>query len=295
MTVTTETTQTELVLHPQTAAATTAFLSRPSHALLLAGLKGAGKAAIAKHIAAQLVQCDLATYPYLKIIRPDGLSISIESIRELGQFTKLKLPGAQTSLSRMIIIEQAETLTMEAQNALLKLLEEPPAGTLLMLTTDNEQQLLATIRSRVQRMQVRPPTHESLLDHFRAAGYAQPNIEQAYLISGGLPGLMRAILDNDSDHALVQASAQARSLLSASSFERLAMVDGLSKQKQQTMELLFMLQQMSRAALLRVAAGGQAAAARRWQRILRAAYDADVALTHNGQAKLVLLNLMLNL
>lgn len=73
-------------------------------------------------------------------------SISIDQIRDLkGHIYKKPLTG----LYKLIIIESAEKLTQEAQNALLKILEEPPSHAIIILGAANKTSLLPTIVSRV--------------------------------------------------------------------------------------------------------------------------------------------------
>lgn len=70
-------------------------------------------------------------------------SITIAQIHDL-----IKSLASRAQIPRLIWIEEAGLLTIPAQNALLKLLEEPPADTEIILSADNPQSLLATIRSR---------------------------------------------------------------------------------------------------------------------------------------------------
>src|ERR1035437_7109375 len=123
----------KLLLHPIVSNQLDNFAAKPSHALLVVGYEGIGKSTICKLLAIRLLKLSdeskLETYPHLKIIQPDDKSISIEAIRELKQFTKLKISSQDNEIQRVIVIEHAETLTIEAQNALLKLLEEPPTDT----------------------------------------------------------------------------------------------------------------------------------------------------------------------
>ena len=72
-------------------------------------------------------------------------SIGIESIKKVKETVYFKPVQSE---QKLLIIEDAHLLTTEAQNALLKLLEEPPANTLIYLGTDSAETLLPTIRSR---------------------------------------------------------------------------------------------------------------------------------------------------
>lgn len=284
----------ELVIHTLTNNELKRLAKHPVHAILLTGAEGTGKMAIAEQLGREVLQLEahkqLIDFPYAKVITPEGQSISIEAIRELLQFTKLKIASSE-SVQRVIVIAEAPLMTTEAQNALLKLLEEPPEGTLFILTANNAQRLLPTIRSRVQELAVKQPERERVFEHFATQGFDAKKVQQAYLMSGGLPGLMHALL-HESDHPLTNAAQQARELLQAKPFERLARVDALAKQKTELLQVLFILQQMARAALEQSVSKGNAAISR-WQKILAAAYDAEKALLASAQPKLVLTNLML--
>jgi DNA polymerase III delta prime subunit len=92
-------------------------------------------------------QIAAGTYPDLTIVRPElKPSITIEQVRGIisAQAFSLYHAGGR----RVIIIDLAHQLSAEAQNALLKVLEEPPASTLFILATCRPESLLATVRSR---------------------------------------------------------------------------------------------------------------------------------------------------
>lgn len=150
------------------------------HAWLLAGPRGVGKASFA-HAAARRLLADAAgppfdlpgiespnDHPIVKLVEarshPDmrwlerlprekgeGLArdISVNQIRELGAFM-----GMTAALSewRVVVIDSMDELNREASNALLKMLEEPPANTLFFLISHAAGRLLPTIRSRCRRL-----------------------------------------------------------------------------------------------------------------------------------------------
>ncbi len=88
---------------------------------------------------------------FMKILNPDasGDSIGIEAAREVKTFLWQK---PNTSGRRALIIDNAELLTTEAQNALLKITEEPPASSLLILITSDIESILPTIVSRLPKI-----------------------------------------------------------------------------------------------------------------------------------------------
>lgn len=285
-----------LVLHPVVESRIEALTRKPPHALLLIGPAGSGKICTAIHIAAKLLQVtreDVVKYPHFKYIEAaDSKSISIDEIRLLQQFMTLRVPSTK-EVSRMALIEDSQRLTTEAQNALLKILEEPPAGTVIVLTATSLDALLPTIQSRVQLLQIIPPSADMLGGYFIEQNYSKEKVGQALLLSGGLPGTAQALLSEQTDHPLHEAVTQAKSLLRASVYQRLALVDGLSKNKQLCVDTVQVIGQMSRMALMKAPADSEAA--NRWQHILEVTYEARRRLQSNTQTKLILTNLMLDL
>jgi DNA polymerase-3 subunit delta' len=280
----------DLVVHPLTQQRLDEFIQSPSHALLLIGPIGIGKQSLAHRAAARLMDIPeerVGAHQYVRIINAGKeKSISIDKTRELDQFLSRKVPGDG---KRLVLIEDAHLLGIEAQNALLKTLEEPPENTIVLLTVAHEQALLPTIRSRAPALTVLRPESTAVIAHFTAAGFPDKDIARAFAMSGGLAGLMTAILQGEEDHPLVLAADIARRIAQASTFERLAMVDALSKSREQSLEVLTVLQQMARVSMR---AGN---AADSWQRILKACHQAIGELLASGQPKLVLTNLMLSI
>jgi DNA polymerase-3 subunit delta' len=279
-----------MILHESTAGAVARLIATPKQAVLLVGPRGMGKVLVAKYIAQNILGQNLDNYPYFRHIVPEKPdSIGIDQIRSLQGFLTLKVPGKQ-AISRIVLIEDAHLLTLESQNALLKTLEEPPEGTMLLLTAADVQALLPTIRSRLQTLSIIKPPTQQLTNFLVAEGYASDMIKKALQLSGNLPGLTTALLQNDSSHPLYEATTLARTLLQSSRFEKLAKIDSLSKQKQLCLDVLYILQHMAHTTLLR---GTSGAAEARWSTVLKASYDAELQLLGNGQPKLVLTNFML--
>jgi DNA polymerase-3 subunit delta' len=286
----------ELILHPQTKQQVVQYISRPSHALLLVGDNGVGKGQLAAVIAAEIVQLSIAglyQHPYFSHIEPEKDSISIDLIRQLQRFLQLKTLGTEP-LRRIVIIEHAEGLTTEAQNAYLKLLEEPPADTLMILTVDNQRALLPTILSRLPMIMVCTPAEIDVKAYFSAQGNDTATLNQAFFLSGGLPGLMHALLAGDVTHPLMEGVTLAKEILQKQTFERLALIDGLAKQKDTVKYVIEALLRIAQTMLDQSAKQGDQAKLRQWLRILKVSSDASTALSQNANAKLVLSNLMLH-
>ena len=149
------------------------------HACILEGPFGSGKRTIAKHMAASLV-CDADTgasqtipcltcrncrrilesnFPDLIFVRreEDKASIGVETVRFIREDVRVT---PNDSEHKIYIIEEADLITEQAQNAFLLTLEEPPAYAHFFLLCENAGLLLETIRSRAPIFRTQPLTRE---------------------------------------------------------------------------------------------------------------------------------------
>ena len=140
------------------------------HSYLFTGREGIGKMLFAKEFAKQAlclgepnckscIEFDSQNNPDFIIIEPDGNSIKIEQIRLL-QMKIIEKPII--SHRKIYIIRDSEKMTKEAQNCLLKTLEEPPEYIIIILLCSNESLLLNTIQSRCTKINFQPISDEEL-------------------------------------------------------------------------------------------------------------------------------------
>ena len=146
---------------------------RIAHAYLLGGDAGLGKADFAQAFAALLLcenattdaacgQCRSCTLlasgsqpDFLEIAPEEGSKVvKIDQVRQMADFIGKTRHGA---VAKLVILHQADALNGAAANALLKTLEEPPGNTVLLLLSNRPGALLATIRSRCQKLHFRIP------------------------------------------------------------------------------------------------------------------------------------------
>jgi DNA polymerase-3 subunit delta' len=284
----------DIVLHPKTKQSIEQAIQRATHGLLLTGERGAGKYTVATHIVSQHLGMPIRTAPYLLIVQSNGKAIGIEQIRELQKFLQLKTAG-KDAIRRAVIIDDADTMTVEAQNALLKILEEPPEDTVLVLTASRPHQLRPTIHSRVQAISVLPPTKADVMDVFLNQGFGRTDIDRAYVLSNGQVGLLTALLQSDGDNTLVQQIDYAKRLYGMSSFDRLAKIDELSKDKDALRELLFACKRICISALEQAALKSQQKAVQTWHKQLGLILKTEESLKNNPNTKLLLTDLFINM
>lgn len=138
-----------------------------SHSYLFVGIKGIGKKRFGTELAKNVlclnngqndsckscIEFDSENHPDFLCIKPDENSIKIEQIRFLQKKIQEK---PILSSKKVYIIDDADTMTQEAQNCLLKTLEEPPEYVLIILIGENENSFLSTIKSRCMIIHFQP-------------------------------------------------------------------------------------------------------------------------------------------
>lgn len=116
-----------------------------SQAFIFGGSKGIGKAIAAKELASNLLSHDNDFLHNLLWVSPESEVITVEQVRKIKDFLG---HTSHNHLYRIVVIDSADDLNKNAANALLKILEEPPEQSLLILISHKPYNLMATIRSR---------------------------------------------------------------------------------------------------------------------------------------------------
>lgn len=207
----------KLFIHPQTEIALRATAGNMPHGLLISGQRGIGLTTLAQQLIL-LAHGSTKT----QVIAPDEKNtISIDRVRELYQQTRSKRG------KRVIIIKDVDRMTIAAQNAFLKLLEEPNEGLSFLLTSHAPTKLLSTVLSRVQHLSAQPITSqqsEKLLDTLNITDKSRRM--QLLFIAKGLPAeLTRLSEDEDYFTTKAQVVRDARELLQANDYEKLLLIN----------------------------------------------------------------------
>lgn len=128
-----------------------------SHSYLFLGIQGIGKRMLATEFAKKILcpnkEQEHENHPDFMYIEPDGNSIKIEQIRVLQRKIQEK---PILSEKKVYMIDEADKMTIEAQNCLLKTLEEPPEFATILLIGTNEHAFLPTIKSRCMILSFQP-------------------------------------------------------------------------------------------------------------------------------------------
>ena len=160
---------------------------RLPHALLIQGPGGWGEERVANAIALDLMglapegTAREIAHPDLRWIVPDSGIIRIDEIRRLIDFL---MQTPQTAGRKIAVIEEADRMNVFAANALLKSLEEPPAESFVALATGAPERLPLTVRSRCQRVVVRPGSSEDVLAWLVESG-VEAAVAQAFMVEYG--------------------------------------------------------------------------------------------------------------
>lgn len=152
-------------------------------------------------------------HPDLHIIAPEkqGSFIKVDQIRALDGVVR---KSAQLSGYRVIIIESANRLNINAANALLKNLEEPGQRTLFLLVADSYAGVLPTIRSRCQVVNMPQPQHEQSIEWLRTQELSKVQAEEAICVLGNRPLLIESLAQSQKLDALIKVVPQLAALVS---------------------------------------------------------------------------------
>lgn len=168
-----------------------------AHSHILVGPDGIGKSPMARSLAGLILDPDadrVRDYVDIISVRPAGKSIGVDEVRRIiGEANIMPFEGNR----KVIVIYNAELLTTQAQNGLLKTIEDPSPGVYFILLTKTLDNLLPTIRSRCAIHRLFPMSREQMAryisDHHHLTG---PALDEAVAISRGIPGQADAFIED---------------------------------------------------------------------------------------------------
>lgn len=169
-----------------------------SHAHLIAGEDGIGKSKLANILAKFILDGDL-NREYVDIInyKSSKSSFGVDDVRNIiEEVSKKPFEGQK----KVIIIHEGNKLTIQAQNALLKTIEEPPIGVHIILLCESLELILDTIKSRCEIYKLTPLTKDELYKYisYKGFNYNDNEIKSAIAFSEGIPGRIDRYFNDES-------------------------------------------------------------------------------------------------
>lgn len=231
----------ELVLHPRTAKQLTQITHNLPHALIIGGSIGVGVAQAAKAIAQAVGSPEFVVLPKKKsntefVVDMDEGSTVIGDIRLLYVQTRTKQPGKQV----YIIDTGRKSMTVGAQNALLKLLEEPRNDVHFIIATHSVDQLLPTIASRCQQLTLRDITGEQTAEYIKELGVTDVTMSRRLAFVGrGRPALIKRLAtDKELYDARVTIMSDAKVILAGNHYEKIIALQKYRESRSDSLTLL---------------------------------------------------------
>lgn len=287
-----------LLVHPKTRQELDSFLANPHHGLMIVGEAGSGKRTLAMATAAYLLNIDtnaLDSYPYFISLYKSAneKEIPVEAVRKLLRNLQLKTVGT-ADIRRVVLIDEAHAMSSEAQNALLKILEEPSSDTVFILTSPSEKSVLSTIVSRTQVVTVNPTSLEQAKSFFSSISPSE-SVDRAWRLSRGSIGLLAALLSENEQHPLKESVNLAKSFIRQDPYERLLTLDTISKDKTQLGLFLDALNRVITSLHHNSIEKGNKPHQQRLLASRDLLYESQAALEANTNTRLVIMQLALNL
>ena len=222
---------------------------RISHSYLFIGTDGIGKKMIASEFAKMIlcldknnkycnnckscIEFDTNNNPDFKIIKPDGNSIKIEQIREIQDKIAEK---PIISNKKVYIIDDADKMTQEAQNCLLKTLEEPPEYATIILIGSNETAFLSTIKSRCIILHFKKIKDEEIAKFIREK--YQIEIDNQNLLKAAQGSIGKAIQIKEDEEIYSKIDEIISNLENADNIDILKMAEIIYKSKDKINDIL---------------------------------------------------------
>lgn len=169
-------------------------------------------------------------HPDLMIVsQNENKNISIDKIKTIQDFlAKKPLLGK----SKFVIIDDAERMRQDAQNRLLKTLEEPPKNSFLILITSFPQLILKTILSRCQKIYFSAPSRDEIVNFLKNRNIKSEDIKELIFFSFGRIGEIIEFLENKQDFLKRKKEIQTiKELISGNLYLKMSLIEKLNSEK----------------------------------------------------------------
>lgn len=224
-----------------------------SNAYVFEGITGVGKKLCA-HIFANALMCESGnppcgvcslciqakakTLPDIIVVEKDAdkTQIGVDNVRE--QVISEVYIKPRNARRKIFIIEQGDILSTEAQNALLKVLEEPPEYVTFIICVTSKEKLLPTVLSRSQTMSFFPLSAETVEKYIKENVQTDKDTKTIAKLSRGSIGMAKELISDDAKMARVEKSIKCILNLSKNSLSVRQMTEFLSEEKENVTEVI---------------------------------------------------------
>jgi DNA polymerase-3 subunit delta' len=276
----------EILVNERTSKLLELCTKNPTQAVILHGPSGSGKKLLAKSLATEIVNLDYANHlnvNFFEVTPLDEKALTIEQIRNLKKSLSLSGVGEQL-INRIITIFHIDSAEEEAQNSLLKILEEQPKGTMFILLATDISKLIDTVRSRCIEIPILPVSNDSIYEKY---GSSDKIIKFATL-SGGRAELLNNLVIGEQEELLSHID-RAKQIFSQPKLDRLLKIDSISKSRTDINNLIEAMELIASSAIRNIKIPNPQFF--KWLSILEVIKDTKLALNIGGNPKLHLTKL----
>lgn len=216
-------------------------VKKPAQAYLFSGPEHVGKFSLAMELAEKLTQRQKINQDFLWLVdiedNDEEKFIDIKTLRQAIKNLGRAVPHNQF---QVLVINQAEQMTPEAQNAFLKTLEENHTGNVVILITHRENRILPTIASRCQKLRFGLVAEKEMLLLLNKYQKLSED-EKKFIVfwSAGRPGVAKYLAEDDQARkAYHQKLLEIRELMKASVAQRLDWAEKIAKDRKESLQSL---------------------------------------------------------
>ncbi len=210
------------------------------HAYCLIGASAVGKRTLANELAAKILETTVGSLPtnpdYVYVQRLEDektgkkkKEIAADQIRQVREkfYNSSWLNGY-----KVIVLDEAELLNEESANAFLKILEEPPAKSIIFILTENDNLLLPTIRSRCQCLELSAVSDVEISEFLKSLNCHDSQAQEIIKLAWGRPGKAKELLaDNEKYLQNFEEQRRFEKILRSPIYERWALMEDVLSEK----------------------------------------------------------------
>lgn len=282
-----------IVLHVKTLRQLEAVLVKPPAVILLSAPDNYYLDEVASRLAAAALGLapgkPTASSNFLELSPQPDERYGVEAAGRAIHFINQKSSAKSGAVTKCLLIHQSDQLSLEGQNALLKLLEDLPAKNMIILTAADKSSLLETVVSRCQPITLIKP-ESSEVSAWLQTMFEGKDTSTALRRADGWPGRAKQLLNQDATE-VDDDMATTKSILGGTAFDRLAVINQIGNDRDRAVKLCELVALIAQRTLSE--AKLEPKSAQKWAKIAVAANESCLRLAQNTNIKLTLTSMVL--